>query len=276
MANVCVITGGGSGMGLETARNIPKDVKLVLTGRTVSKLEHAKEILEAEGHEVYLTACDVSIRRDVHELCLFAASLGTIKTVIHAAGLSPTMGDVEKIIMVNAVGTKNVNMEFYKYMNDGGVIVDIASSSAYEAPGLLVKHQIFEEAEYQEEKFIKHMTGEAMLPPGEENDPGMAYVLSKKFVVWYAQKCAHEYAKKGIRVVSVSHGLIETDMGTREAEAWDYTKEMIENTCEQRMGTAAEMGFTIAMIADERNGYLRGIDVLVDGGASTGKQFKKK
>ena len=38
MANVCVITGGGSGMGLETARNIDKDVILVLTGRTVSKL----------------------------------------------------------------------------------------------------------------------------------------------------------------------------------------------------------------------------------------------
>ena len=27
MANVCVITGGGSGMGLETARNIDKDVR---------------------------------------------------------------------------------------------------------------------------------------------------------------------------------------------------------------------------------------------------------
>ena len=114
MANVCVITGGGSGMGLETARNIPKDVILVLTGRTVSKLEHAMEILEAEGHEVHLMACDVSVRRDVHELCLFAASLGTIKTVIHSAGLSPTMGNAEKIIMVNAVGTKNVNMEFFK------------------------------------------------------------------------------------------------------------------------------------------------------------------
>ena len=36
------------------------------------------------------------------------------------------------------------------------------------------------------------------------------------------------------------------------------------------------MGFSIAMIADERNGYLRGIDVLIDGGASTGKQFKNK
>ena len=276
MANVCVITGGGSGMGLETARNIPKDVILVLTGRTVSKLEHAKEVLEAEGHEVHLTACDVSVRRDVHELCLFAASLGTIRTVIHSAGLSPTMGGPENIIMVNAVGTKNVNMEFYKYMNDGGVIVDIASSSAYDAPGILVKHQIFEEAEYQEADFVRHMVGEARMVPGEGKDAGFAYTLSKRFVVWYAAKCAHEYAKKGIRVVSVSPGLIETEMGTREAEAWDYTKKMVENTCERRMGTAEEMGFTIAMIADERNGYLSGVDILVDGGASTGKQFKDK
>ena len=276
MANVCVITGGGSGMGLETARNIPKDVILVLTGRTVSKLEHAMEILEAEGHEVHLMACDVSVRRDVHELCLFAASLGTIRTVIHSAGLSPTMGNAEKISMVNAVGTKNVNMEFFKYMNDGGVIVDVASSSAYEAPGIMVKHQIFEEAEYQEDKFIKHMVGESLLPPGDENEAGFAYTLSKRFVVWYAAKCAHEYAKKGIRVVSVSPGLIETEMGTREAQAWDYTQDMIDNTCEHRMGTAAEMGFTIAMIADERNGYLSGVDILVDGGASTGKQYKGK
>ena len=276
MANVCVITGGGSGMGLEAARNIPKDVILVLTGRTVSKLEHAMEILESEGHEVHLMACDVSVRRDVHELCLFAAGLGTIKTVIHSAGLSPTMGNAEKIIMVNAVGTKNVNMEFFKYMNEGGVIVDVASSSAYEAPGIMVKHQIFEEAEYQEDKFIKHMVGESLLPPGDENEAGFAYTLSKRFVVWYAAKCAHAYAKKGIRVVSVSPGLIETEMGTREAQAWDYTQDMIDNTCEHRMGTAAEMGFTIAMIADERNGYLSGVDILVDGGASTGKQFKKK
>ena len=276
MANVCVITGGGSGMGLEAARNIDKEVILVLTGRTVSKLEHAKEILEAEGHEVHLIACDVSVRRDVHELCVFAAGLGTIKTVIHVAGLSPTMADPEKIIMVNAVGTKNVNMEFYKYMNDGGVIVDIASSSAYEAPGILVKHQIYEEAENKEEAFIKHMTGEAKLAGNDYNKAGMAYVMSKNFVVWYAQKCAHEYAKKGIRVVSVSPGLIETDMGNREVEQSDFAKQMIEQTCAGRMGKAEELGYAIATIADERNGYLCGIDVLIDGGASTGKKFKGK
>ena len=276
MANVCVITGGGSGMGLETARNIDKDVILVLTGRTAAKLENAKSILESEGHEVHVTSCDVSVRKDVHELCLLASNLGTIKTVIHAAGLSPAMADPKTIIMVNAVGTKNVNMEFYKYMNDGGVIVDIASSSAYEAPAALVKHQIYEEAEYEEEKFIKHMTGEANLIPGSDyNKSGMAYVMSKNFVVWYAQKCAHEYAAKGIRVVSVSPGLIETDMGTREVEQADFAKQMIERTCAHRMGKPEELGFAIASIADERNGYLCGIDVLIDGGASTGKKFGK-
>ncbi len=276
MANVCVITGGGSGMGLETARNIDKDVILVLTGRTVEKLEKAKALLESEGHEVHLIACDVSERRDVHELCVMASALGTIKTVIHAAGLSPTMADPEKIILVNAVGTKNVNMEFYKYMNDGGVIVDVASSSAYEAPALLVKHQIYEEAEYKEEAFLKHMIGEANLAPEDYLKSGMAYTLSKNFVVWYAQKCAHEYAKKGIRVVSVSPGLIETGMGTQEVEKSDFAKQMIDNTCARRMGRPEELGFAIATIADERNGYLCGIDVLIDGGASTGKKFKKE
>ena len=61
MANVCVITGGGSGMGLETARNIPKDVILVLTGRTVSKLENAMQILEAEGHPRTSTWSSINI-----------------------------------------------------------------------------------------------------------------------------------------------------------------------------------------------------------------------
>ena len=35
---------------------------------------------------------------------------------------------------------------------------------------------------------------------------------------------------------------------------------------------AEELGFAIATIADARNGYLSGIDVLIDGGASTGKK----
>ena len=272
MANVCVITGGGSGMGLEAARNIPKDIILVITGRTLAKLEKAKQILESEGHEVHMTTCDVSLRKEVHELCLVAKELGTIKTVIHAAGLSPAMAEPEQIIRVNAIGTKNVNMEFYKYMDEGGVIVDVASSSAYQAPKFLIKTQIYEMAETDEDTFIKHLKRESAIGNDAYNKSGMAYVMSKNYMVWFAQKGAHTFAKKGIRVVSVSPGLIETDMGNLEAE---HAQNMIEMTCAHRMGKPEEMGFAIATIADERNGYLSGIDVLIDGGWSTGKKFKK-
>ena len=39
MADVCVITGGGSGMGLAAAGYMPKSKMIVIAGRTVTKLE---------------------------------------------------------------------------------------------------------------------------------------------------------------------------------------------------------------------------------------------
>ena len=49
MANVCVITGGGSGMGLEAAKFMPKDKIIVISGRTVSRLEGALAQLRELG-----------------------------------------------------------------------------------------------------------------------------------------------------------------------------------------------------------------------------------
>ena len=41
------------------------------------------------------------------------------------------------------------------------------------------------------------------------------------------------------------------------------------------MGKPEELGFAIASVADERNGYLAGVDILVDGGSVNGKEFVK-
>ena len=65
-------------------------------------------------------------------------------------------------------------------------------------------------------------------------------------------------------------------MGTQEVEQSEFARNMIKQTCAGRMGKPEELGFAIATIADERNGYLCGIDVLIDGGASSGKKFKGK
>ena len=275
MANVCVITGGGSGMGLEAAKFMPKDKIIVLSGRTVSKLEGAIEQLKALGYTAYAKACDTSNRESVKELVSFASSLGEVKNVINSAGVSPAMkGTPEGILRINALGTVYINQEFSKVMKAGSVIVDVASNSAYILPSFIIPKKAYAWAETDEEKFLKKLCKRAGLAKGEYQQKGFAYSLSKNFVVWYAKKCAFEYGLKGIRVVSLSPGLIATDMGNLEKEDGGM---LIPFSAEERMGRPEELGYALATVADERNGYLAGVDVLCDGGSTNGmKEFKKK
>lgn len=274
MKNVCVITGGGSGMGLAAAKYMPKDKCIVLSGRTVKKLEKAVAELEALGHEAHAYACDTSDRLSVRSLADYAASLGEIKNVINAAGLSPAMAKPEQLLRVNALGTVYVNQEFSQRMKSGSVIVDVSSNSAYVLPKFLISKKAYALAESDEALFLKKLLKKSDLPRGEYEKSGFAYAMSKNFVVWYAAKCAFDYGKQGIRVVSLSPGLIATDMGNLEAEEGG---KLIGYTTEERMGTPEELGFALATVADERNGYLAGVDILCDGGSTIGKkEFKRK
>ncbi len=144
MSRVCVVTGGGSGMGLSAAKFMPKDRIIVVSGRTESKLTKAVEQLREAGFEAYAKACDTSKRDSVKALAEYAASLGTITNVIHAAGVSPAMkGTMENILRINALGTVYVNQEFSQKMNQGSVIVDIASMSAYSTPNFMIPKKAY-------------------------------------------------------------------------------------------------------------------------------------
>ncbi len=119
MADVCVITGGGSGMGLAAAKFMPKEKKILIAGRTAGKLEKAADQLKELGYDAYFRTCDTSDRISVRELAEYAAALGNIRNVINAAGLSPAMAKPEQLIKVNALGTVYVNREFEKVMHSG-------------------------------------------------------------------------------------------------------------------------------------------------------------
>ena len=273
MRDVCVITGGGSGMGLAAAKCMPKEKIIVLSGRTVAKLEKAVSELEALGYEAHPFACDTSDRDSVRAMAEYAASLGNVRNVINAAGLSPAMAKPEQLLRVNALGTVNVNQEFSRVMRPGSVIVDVSSNSAYVLPDFMVGKKSLQMAETDPEKFVQKLLRLCSLVPGDYQKSGLAYALSKKFVCKYAQMCAFDYGEKGIRVVSLSPGLIATDMGNLEAKEGG---KMLRYAAEQRMGTPEELGYALATLADERNGYLAGVDVLADGGSSFGKRFRKK
>ncbi len=269
---VCVITGGGSGMGLEAAKAMPNDRIFLLSGRTIQKLDNAARILKANDKQAYIMPCDTSDRKQVHELARYAASLGEVTNVIHSAGLSPSMAEPEKLLRVNALGTVYVNSEFAKVMKKG-VIVDISSNSAYQLPKFMVPKGIYTLAEKDEAKFLVKLLRMCRFVKDSYKSSGLAYALTKNFVIWYAKKSAFEYGSCGIRICSLSPGLIATDMGECEK---NEVSSMLRYTAEKRMGTPEELGFAIAMAADERNGYLTGVDILVDGGSVNGKHYQRK
>lgn len=273
MKEVCVITGGGSGMGLATAKFI-KDRLVIISGRTESKLAAACEELKKEGVEAIYKTCDTSSRASVADLAKFASEQGVIKQVINCAGMSPAMTNGEKLLKINAMGTVYVNEEFQKYMDKGSVICDVASNSAYSLPGAMTKlfKPAYKLADKNEDLFLKIILKVTGLISDDYMSAGMAYALSKNFVTWYAAKSAFDLGPRGIRVCSVSPGLIKTAMGDAEME---HGGDLIKKACEERMGKAEELGYCIATCSDPRNGYLAAVDVLADGGSTRGNaEFK--
>lgn len=262
MKNVCVITGGGSGMGLATARIIGKTHYVIISGRTVSKLEHAIEDLRKNGIACEAYPCDISDRTSVKKLAIHAASRGRVQAVIHAAGLSPHMGTAAKILETNALGTIYVNTEFARIMDEGGCILDVSSMSAYLTPSIVMPRKLYRHSLKNSEHFLHKVMRRISLFPKKVRC-GVAYGISKDFVIWYSKQSALMYGNKGIRVVCVSPGNFETPMGKLEAEEADkFTRHAAFN----RFGKPDEIAFLFASIVDERNGYLTGLDIICDGG----------
>ena len=262
---VNVVTGGGSGIGRAVAAMLPKDEKVIITGRGQKKLDQAAEELRAEGCQVLTMSCDTTVRENVQKLAEYAASLGDVDKVIHCAGVSGSIGDRTSTIRINALGTVHVNQEFYKVMN-GGCIIDIASDSGYMLPKILLpSEKSYYLAITDEERFVAKMAKKAKLGK-EEVSSQIAYMISKNFARWYAERCAFKYmATKGIRVLSVSPGFVKTPM--TDAEQGEATDTMLSYTGWKRGAEPEELAYVITALADERARYLIGADILCDSGA---------
>ena len=262
MKNVCVITGGGSGMGFATARLMGKDHYIIICGRNVSKLENAVRELREEGIEVEAFACDVSDSKSVEKLANHANEKGKVVAVIHAAEMSPHMGDAKQIMEVNALGTININNAFYKVMEEGSCIIDVSSMSAYLTPKIIMPVGLYKYSVTDPEFFMKKIMKIVNIFPKKVR-AGVSYGISKHFVIWFAKHDAARFGKKGVRVISVSPGNFETPMGELEKEQADeYTK----HCAIKRFGHVDEIASLFAYCASPSAGYLTGVDILCDGG----------
>ena len=268
MANVSVILGGDRTIGLEAAKYMPKEKIIVLSGRAVEGLQAAVEELRARGYTVFAKYCDVSNRASVRELVQFSCQLGNVKNVIAAEDFTRKAAPIE-IVKGNALGTVHVNQEFSKVMTAGGSIINVSSYEGCDLMPWDIPHKNYPLADADEGLFLQAFLKKIEKIKEEDKRKAMAYALSKNFVVWYAKKSAFVYGELGIRVVSVSLGLIDGE--------GDTVEEYRLASAEKRAGKPAEIGYLLATVADERNGYLTGVDIVCDGGSMTRmKEFQKK
>ncbi len=267
MKNVCVITGGGSGIGLAAAKFLGENHLVIISGRNKDKLYHAVKELESLNIDAEFFPCDVNDREAVRNLAGYAEKKGTVTAVIHSAGLSPNLGTTETVFNINAMGTIYINEEFTKIMKSGSCIIDIASMSAYLLP-YLMPNNLAVKSDYElsltdPDGFQKKMLDTLHSVP--ENLAGkVAYALSKDFVIWYAAQHAYIYGKNGIRVLSVSPGTFETPMGLSEGE---HAFSFALNGALGRIGQPGEIAALLAFCVSEAASYLTGTDILCDGGA---------
>lgn len=250
-------------MGLATAKIVGRDHTVVLCDVRQERLTESATTLRELGITPTLANCDVTDRRAVADLLGTATNLGTIVSVIHTAGVSPSMGPADYVMRTNAVGTVNVDEEFYALAGEGAVIVNVASMAAHMLPAEIIPAEQFPLALNDVDAFMDAMMAACGIAP-EEARPGLAYALSKSFVKWYSQSQAERFNARGLRIVSVSPGSIDTEMGRLEEEAGAGA--MVADAAVPRWGKPEEMAELLAFCASDKAGYLTGTDILNDGG----------
>ncbi len=256
MKKVQVITGGGSGMGLEVAKVLGTQGPVLIGGRTEKKLETALQELKAAGVEAVAMACDVSDKDSVAAFAKKANEMGEIANVIHCAGVSPSMGDAESILRINMVGTVHVVEAFYPLMGQGSVLINIASMAGYFVP--MNEHLKKAFADPSDPSLVA-----GTLPLAA--DANSAYPISKRFVINYTTRNVVRFAQKGARIVSVSPGTFETPMIASERQSPDVDN-IIKATPAGRAGDPKEIAWLIEFLCSEKAAFITGTDVLIDGG----------
>lgn len=253
-------------MGLATAEILGREHRIVLVDLDRTVLDSAVEHLAGLGVEATGMVCDITDRAAVDTVFAGAHSAGALRAVVHAAGVSPSMGDAEAIVRINAVGTVNITQAALAYARPGSALVNVASVAGHMLPRALMPVPVFRTALTDPRRMASRLARIAELTGSGAS--GTAYSLSKAFVIWYSARMAVEFGTHDARILSVSPGSFDTDMGRLEKQSG--SEEMLRFAALKRFGEPGEIAALLAFCAGTGPGYLTGTDILCDGGTRAG------
>ncbi|KAI8670597.1 hypothetical protein NCS57_00531500 [Fusarium keratoplasticum] len=260
---------GAGGMGLAIARRLGAGQLVILADSSQKVLDSAASSLQDDGHEVETQIVDVSSHESVENLSKVASGAARLNTVINTAGISPGMGTARRIFEVNLLGTANVIDAFLEVMPPGSSLTSIASIA-----GHLVQKAVSPELEKHlatspREQLLGHDAADL------EGSPELAYGIAKWGIIVRMQAAVRQGQKKGVRLNTISPGVIMTTMIRKELESelGDRIKEMIPETPIPRAGCADEIASLVAFLSGPDAAFINGADFVIDGGATAASRF---
>jgi NAD(P)-dependent dehydrogenase (short-subunit alcohol dehydrogenase family) len=258
MAVVAVVTGAASGMGRACARRLaPACDHLVLADLADVDVSG----IDAAG-DVQVVRCDVADPSDVADLAACAGDTDGVRWLVHAAGVSPSMGDAARMFTVDLVGTVRVVAAFEPVMARGGAAVLFASM----APHLLATGSDPDLDAILVDPLADAAAARFATAPAIAGDPAMAYAWAKRGVMRLAAARAAAWASRGARINTVSPGSIDTPMGRQELAVQPAMRSMLDRTPAGRLGREDDIAAAVEFLLSDDATYITGTDLLVDGG----------
>ncbi len=234
---VAIVTGGASGIGLETAKRLASEgCRVVIADLDADKAKQAAdEITHAGAGGALGAACDVSKEEQVTTAVELAMSkFARLDIVVNNAGLmvfkpitEHTEDDWLRILHVDLLGAFFFIKHAFGVMKSGSAIVNVSSIHAI------------------------------------ETTPNVAsYAAAKAALVSLTRSAAIEGKPMGIRVNCVLPGAIDTPM------LWENpnVKAGLETINMSDVGKPEDIAATIAYLASDDAKFVQGAAVRADGG----------
>lgn len=263
-----LITGAAGGMGRACARLFGATHDLILTDAVADSLATFVDGLRVEGYAILSAQSG-----DLGDDALLSSLVGSLEegapfTLVHTAGLSPSMTGWRPIMAVNLVATEKLLRAIEPHLTPGSVAVLIASMAGHMAPVLPDAKALL--ADPLAPDFLDRIGAliETLRGPDPAGGAAMSYMLSKQAVIGIAERRALPWGAKGVRIVSISPGMILTPMGRKELAETPGAQQLTDAAPMGRAGTASDIALAAHFLASDAASFITGSDLKVDGGGT--------